>query len=219
MILRTWSNEIADRVHTTGALSPSQTRTLLHHPDPQDLVNMCFYAITDFCCGDWRWGNMKERCPHEHRIGETCGTKLIHPDHITKTQSPCKFCCSIAAKERQLRRLDTRIARWSLVKDEFPASLEKAWRQKDENHRAIGSLQSKRTSVVACKHTGRAQMKSEVHEYSTFLLPPTQTRSVSKPLQCQAVSRRMHISGRSCSSVKSTACPWKHYQASSKLCQ
>jgi hypothetical protein len=72
---------------------------------------MCFYAITDFCLGDWKWGSRREKCLRQHRIGESCGAKLIHSEDITMSQTPCKVCCMIAVKERQLARLGTRIER------------------------------------------------------------------------------------------------------------
>lgn len=109
---------------------------------------MCFYAITDLSCGDWKWGNLKERCLHQHRIGESCGVKLVHPDYATRTELSCTVCRTIAAKQRQLARLDSRIERWLSMPGQFSASLSKALSQKEEYLTAVKLLQRKRVSVI-----------------------------------------------------------------------
>lgn len=125
---------------------------------------MRFYAITDFSCGDWKWRNLEERCLHEHRLGESCGVKLVHPDHATQTQLQCTTCCTIAVKQRQLARLDNRIEKWSSMPEEFSASLSKASIQKEEYLVAVRLLQSRRVSVINDKVMDRlAQRNTPVY--------------------------------------------------------
>ncbi|KAK5085362.1 hypothetical protein LTR05_004646 [Lithohypha guttulata] len=110
---------------------------------------MCFYARKDFACGDWRWGNMMERCPRQHRIGETCGAKLVHHDYLERRSEPCKVCQEIEVKKRRLQKTCENISRWSPQRDTFAALLEKAENEKDELVEKIKQLNSQREAVKA----------------------------------------------------------------------
>jgi hypothetical protein len=90
---------------------------------------MCYYATTDYVCGDWKWGNMKERCPRQHRMGETCGAKLVHHESVTKSDQECKICQEMQIKVRRLRKEQDNIARWRKEGTKFLASIEKAERE------------------------------------------------------------------------------------------
>lgn len=109
---------------------------------------MCYFAITDYECGDWKWGNMMERCPRQHRIGETCGAKLIHQDHVTKNTDMCKVCQDIEVKRRRLAKVDDSIRRWTPERERFAASLEKARSERDDLIERIKTLHSRRQSVL-----------------------------------------------------------------------
>ena len=122
---------------------------------------MCYYATTDYTCGDWKWGNMKERCPRQHRIGETCGAKLVHHESVTKSDQDCKICQEIQVKARRLRKEKDNIARWSKEGSKFSASIEKAQRESASLQNQIQELYAKRPSV-AMKMNGQARGLSVV---------------------------------------------------------
>jgi hypothetical protein len=109
--------------------------------------NMCYYARTDFSCKDWRWGNMKQRCPRQPRMGETCGAKLPDLDNITTVAEPCRVCVEKAVKERRLAREEDNIKRWKQEGNRFSASIERAEREVHQLKQTIAELERKRTSV------------------------------------------------------------------------
>lgn len=109
---------------------------------------MCYFARKDFACGDWKWGNMMERCPRQHRIGETCGAKLVHTDHIEPRPEFCKTCQEMEVKKRRLQKVCENISRWAAEKGRFAASLEKAETERDLLVEKIKELHSQRPSVV-----------------------------------------------------------------------
>jgi hypothetical protein len=120
---------------------------------------MCYYATTDYVCGDWKWGNMKERCPRQHRMGETCGAKLVHHESVTKSDQECKICQEMQIKVRRLRKEQDNIARWEKEATKgtrFTASIEKAERESDALREQIRDMHSKRPSI-AMKMTGQAR--------------------------------------------------------------
>ncbi|OQU97719.1 hypothetical protein CLAIMM_03609 [Cladophialophora immunda] len=82
--------------------------------------------LTDFRCGDWRWGNMKQRCPRQPRIGETCGARLVDTDNLSRTNEDCKHCQEKAVKERRLQKERDNLRRWRSEGDRFAASIAKA---------------------------------------------------------------------------------------------
>lgn len=110
---------------------------------------MCFFAQVSYGCGDWKWGNMMERCPRQHRIGETCGAKLVHPDHVdNRPAEVCKTCQEIDVKRRRLQKLQENIGRWEPQGSTFAASLDKAKAERAQVIEKIKELNAKRTSVV-----------------------------------------------------------------------
>ena len=108
---------------------------------------MCYYARTDFICGDWKWGNMKLRCPRQQRIGETCGAKLVDLDSVERVDVECRKCYEIQVKHRRLRKAVDNIQRWSRQGNPFPASLEKAQREKVAIEGMIRQLERDRISA------------------------------------------------------------------------
>lgn len=109
---------------------------------------MCYFAVTDFMCNDWKWGNMMERCPRQHRIGETCGAKLVHSDYITKSTDKCKTCQDIDVKRRRLAKVEDSIRRWTPEKEKFAASLAKAIVERDDLLERIKAANARRQSVM-----------------------------------------------------------------------
>lgn len=108
---------------------------------------MCYFARTDYVCGDWKWGNMMERCPRQHRIGETCGAKLVHTDYITKNSDKCKTCQDIDVKYRRLAKVEDSIRRWTPEKEKFAASLAKANAEAHDLRERLKAAHSRRQSV------------------------------------------------------------------------
>lgn len=119
---------------------------------------MCYYATTDYRCGDWRWGNMKLRCPRQHRMGETCGAKLVHHESVTKSPEDCKICQEITIKQRRLQKERDNIARWSKDGSKFAASMEKAEREAQQLAETIRELHNKRPSVMLQNRQGTRQV-------------------------------------------------------------
>ena len=83
---------------------------------------MCFFEMTRFACGDWKWGNFKVHCNREYRIGETCGMKLVHSTHLCETK--CSRCEKVDTKLRKRQKLVERITRWQ-AEGRLPASIER----------------------------------------------------------------------------------------------
>ena len=109
---------------------------------------MCFYERIDYACGDWKWGNMKERCPRQPRLGETCGAKLAAIESVTRTEQECRVCKELGTKRRRLQKELDRISRWSKPDTEFPSSLAKARRAASALEEAIQDITHKRVSVM-----------------------------------------------------------------------
>jgi len=106
------------------------------------------YARIDFQCGDWRWGNMKVRCPRQHRLGETCGAKLSDMESITRMGDDCRICQHISVKQRRLQRVTDNLIRWRQEGDKFSATIEKARREAADLVTTIHKLHKKRTSFA-----------------------------------------------------------------------
>ncbi|KAJ9652397.1 hypothetical protein H2198_008366 [Neophaeococcomyces mojaviensis] len=87
---------------------------------------------------------MIERCPRQHRIGETCGAKLVAHEKVDAKQEPCKVCQEIQVKRRRLQRLEENIVRWSPEGERFAASLERAARERNEMKEKMRELESRR---------------------------------------------------------------------------
>lgn len=87
---------------------------------------------------------MKERCPRQHRMGETCGVKLVHDGYLTHVNEKCRVCKDIEIKQRKLDKERQNIARWSKEGKKFLASIEKAENEIDHLAEAIETLESSR---------------------------------------------------------------------------
>jgi len=84
---------------------------------------MCFYEQYRFTCGDWKWGNFREHCNREYRMGETCGMKLVY--QTQQQPSKCKYCEKVDTKLRKRQTECERISRWQR-EGRNPASIEKS---------------------------------------------------------------------------------------------
>ncbi|KAM5528208.1 hypothetical protein FOXYSP1_19477 [Fusarium oxysporum f. sp. phaseoli] len=69
---------------------------------------MCYYDQILWACGNWRWDRFREQCNKEHRIGETCGLKLVYgrQDQAAK----CNLCTQISSKKRRIEKATRRLA-------------------------------------------------------------------------------------------------------------
>ena len=142
---------------------------------------MCFYTRTDYACGDWKWGNMKERCPRQHRIGETCGAKLSHIDSNIESTQLCKICTEITAKQRRLKKARTDLARYTTER-KLPALAAAKKQEIQDIEEAMSRLNAQRTSSKhlrprnasmegGCDNQGTAQRHRFVPSTSGTLYP------------------------------------------------
>jgi hypothetical protein len=115
---------------------------------------MCFYERTDYCCGDWKWGNMKSRCARQHRLGESCGAKLTDVDNVKKVDQACRVCQTIGIAQRRLRYELGRIDRWRKEPLRFPCSLQKSSKTAWTLQQKIFDLQQTRVSVKLAHRKG-----------------------------------------------------------------
>jgi glutaredoxin len=84
---------------------------------------MCFYEQYRFTCGDFKWGNFRQHCNKEYRMGETCGMKLV--DNTTMQPTKCKYCEKADTKLRKREAEAERVVRWQ-NEGRNPASIEKS---------------------------------------------------------------------------------------------
>ncbi|KAK7182003.1 hypothetical protein DPSP01_006235 [Paraphaeosphaeria sporulosa] len=85
---------------------------------------MCFYDMHRFACGDWKWGNFRQHCAKEYRMGETCGMKLVN--HTIHVPQKCKICEKVECKQRKRAAEVDRIHRWQREGNKFRASIDKS---------------------------------------------------------------------------------------------
>jgi hypothetical protein len=85
---------------------------------------MCFYDCNRYACGDWKWGNMKQQCNKEYRMGEVCGMKLTH--ETISLPNNCRLCEKLQTKMRKRETECERLRRWQ-ASNSNPASQEKAY--------------------------------------------------------------------------------------------
>ncbi|KMP10263.1 hypothetical protein CIRG_09944 [Coccidioides immitis RMSCC 2394] len=85
---------------------------------------MCFYGQELYRCGDWTWGRFSIRCTYQHRVGETCGLKLV--GHTEVIQDLCTLCIKIATKCRRREFELQRLRQWYGGGGRLKASIEKS---------------------------------------------------------------------------------------------
>jgi len=56
-----------------------------------------FFDQALWSCGFWLWTILRQRCTEEHRIGETCGLKLIFETDYRHDY--CKICELVVRKQ------------------------------------------------------------------------------------------------------------------------
>ena len=85
---------------------------------------MCFYDQYKFTCGDYKWGNFRQHCIQEYRMGETCGIKLVMA--TSGIDQKCRICDKIDTKQRRRAAEKDRISRWRKDGGKFKASIERS---------------------------------------------------------------------------------------------
>lgn len=85
---------------------------------------MCFYDNYKFACQDWKWGNFKQHCQKEYRMGETCGMKMVYNTILLAEK--CPWCEKIEKKLRRREKAKADITRWAAEPGRYRASIEKA---------------------------------------------------------------------------------------------
>jgi hypothetical protein len=63
---------------------------------------MCYYDTITYACSDWKWGNCRQQCDREYRMGETCGMKLVYEN--TSEKKLCKICLKLETKRKRIER-------------------------------------------------------------------------------------------------------------------
>lgn len=124
---------------------------------------------------------MMLRCPRQHRIGETCGAKLVHHESVTKSATICKICEEINTKRRRLAKTEANIKRWSLEPDKLAASLERAQREAKELSEKIQELHSRRPSIATRPGVGVLNGPSSPAAATTTLPPVTAISTSTMP--------------------------------------
>lgn len=181
---------------------------------------MCYYARADFVCGDWKWGNMMERCTRQHRTGETCGAKLTHPDHITSKQELCRTCQDIEVKCRRLRKVEENISRWKNQKEQFGASLAKAEGEQTELVEKIKELQLRRPKVLLEERPGdgsKGSARAPVALFPSLPIPANAGSSymwTSSPQAYSFSNQNSNLAG-GYSNVSGTSLPRSDWQGGS----
>lgn len=94
---------------------------------------------------------MKQRCPRQPRIGETCGAKLVDTENLTRLDEDCRVCQEKAVKERRMAREKDNIRRWATEHGKFRASITKSTQEVLQLERALEDLEKRRTSVAFSK--------------------------------------------------------------------
>lgn len=72
---------------------------------------MCYYDNYKFACNDWKWGNFRQHCSREYRIGETCGTKLVF--QTIPLAEHCTMCEKLEKKQRRRAKHYADYTRWA----------------------------------------------------------------------------------------------------------
>lgn len=98
---------------------------------------MCYFEMTRWNCGYWRWGSFRQQCNKEYRTGETCGMKLVF-DTIYD-DGVCKVCLDIEKKQRRLAKLKADVERWRMEGNRT-ATIEKAYSDMAEIEEALQRL-------------------------------------------------------------------------------
>lgn len=147
---------------------------------------MCFYHQTLWACGHWKWGRFSTQCTKEHRIGETCGLKLIW---ATETRREvCKVCALVAKKRDRVKKMVCNIERWKF-EGHRTATIEKTKQDLSRIQQAIGRLLSRNQTQMRGADSRLSQPAA-----TEDMLPPMsylglrETAPFTKEHDCSAIA-------------------------------
>lgn len=114
--------------------------------------SMCYYEQFVYQCGDWKWGNFRQHCQKEYRMGETCGMKLVYTSSAKEER--CTLCERIDRKVRRYEKHQSDMNRWAKEPSKYSATIEKTQRdmsglateikqlrqEKEEKNKNVGNL-------------------------------------------------------------------------------
>jgi hypothetical protein len=131
---------------------------------------MCFFSAVDYACGDWKWGTMREQCRWERRIGEHCGTKLLHHETSVRSDQPCSTCIAIATKYRRIAKHQEALKWRRQQNTAFQHNIAKAELEIQDLRDEIAQLEAKRSSVqlVKSKKVVRADVAGRIVDQARF---------------------------------------------------
>ncbi|KAK8147427.1 hypothetical protein G3M48_001629 [Beauveria asiatica] len=132
---------------------------------------MCYFESTLWSCGYWRWGHFRQQCNKEHRIGETCGLKLVYD--TKREPDVCKLCHDIEKKQRRYDKMARDVERWQREGNrratiertcgEMQEVADQIYNMRSEHHQrksSLGQVRPEKTPaaqtipycVAACRH-------------------------------------------------------------------
>lgn len=88
------------------------------------IAKMCYFDNYKFACADWKWGNFRQHCQVEYRMGETCGMKMVY--QTLPLAEKCPMCEKIERKQRRLEKHKADYMRWQQEGGKYKCSMEKA---------------------------------------------------------------------------------------------
>ena len=103
---------------------------------------------------------MKQQCPREWRLGESCGAKLSLDQCMSRSDSFCKTCQDILVKERRIKKEKENLARWKREPDKFRASIEKSESEITMLIRQVNELEQKRRIPVTSRENPLPPMRT-----------------------------------------------------------
>jgi hypothetical protein len=105
-------------------------------------------------CADWKWGNFRQHCEREYRMGETCGTKLIFATQPLK--GDCQLCQNIQKKQRRLQKAQADFNRFKADPTK-QATAQVKWQEiielQQEIKRMMDDLHMRRNNVTNGRRT------------------------------------------------------------------
>jgi hypothetical protein len=110
---------------------------------------MCYYDLTRWKCGFWRWGQFREHCQVYSPELDACTQRSMMIWQTHEDQEDCKLCKSIEKKQRKTERLGDAIGLWQQGNDEQSAeAIEKAQQEIVEAANAICALQERHSIEI-----------------------------------------------------------------------
>ncbi|KAJ4327425.1 hypothetical protein N0V84_002197 [Fusarium piperis] len=159
---------------------------------------MCFFYQSVWTCGYWKWAGFHQRCHKEHRVGETCGLKLVSQCNYKPT--PCNICQRIKAKVHRIEQFTGRMERlkeWNLI-----STYEKCQEETAIMQTQLAELRRQHDAntknVVEITNTTIAKAQKQIrHSDWSGVRKSTQTKTGSRlnSLPLEALEKAIHSQG------------------------